>query len=303
MALRIGMPLPSMIPGTIRNPLPMPKKPEIAPAKNPTPSRRAAIEGLILTAGSPPPARGRSIARPTEPITSENRNRSFWRFWCIWGFSVEGLSLSDRRLTGLDAKMRYFKVFLATPSMIGSAIAALHGLLSADAPDPTKSSRTSLRRCQTSSQSADDASPSTRVGIASRYCRSCPKGLLEDDRVVYFLVPGGVEQRHALLGCALAKCVQEGCVRAELLEISIAERGPALRFVREPFSKLRTWRDIAQPLVERRNLPFDTARPKTVDEHAVAVSPNGLLVDSFNADINISRRHELGFEVKHKDSR
>src|SRR5450759_3325022 len=40
--------------------------------------------------------------------------RKFYRFWCIWGFSVEDLSLSDRRLTGLDAKMRYFKVFLAT---------------------------------------------------------------------------------------------------------------------------------------------------------------------------------------------
>ena len=74
---RIGIPLPSMIPGTIRKPPPIPKNPEIAPVTNPTAIKRPAMTGLSRTVGSQPLARGRSIAIPTATITRANRIRSF----------------------------------------------------------------------------------------------------------------------------------------------------------------------------------------------------------------------------------
>src|SRR5215469_672613 len=77
-ALRIGMPLPSMRPGTIRNPPPIPKKPEIAPTTSPTAMRRAAIHGVKRTFGLPTAARGRSIATLTAIMASANRNSNSW---------------------------------------------------------------------------------------------------------------------------------------------------------------------------------------------------------------------------------
>ena len=47
------MPLPSMMPGTIKKPPPMPKKPEKAPTIRPIVTRRTAIAGVMLTEGSP----------------------------------------------------------------------------------------------------------------------------------------------------------------------------------------------------------------------------------------------------------
>src|SRR5262245_55028115 len=70
------MPLPSMMPGTIKNPPPIPKKPEKAPTIRPIVTRRAAIAGVMLTEGSPSAARGRNMAMPTAIIASANRNNS-----------------------------------------------------------------------------------------------------------------------------------------------------------------------------------------------------------------------------------
>src|SRR5215469_1486420 len=64
--------------GTIRNPPPIPKKPEIAPTTSPTAIRRAAIDGVKQTFGLPPAACGRSIATLTAIMASANRNSNSW---------------------------------------------------------------------------------------------------------------------------------------------------------------------------------------------------------------------------------
>src|ERR1039458_952780 len=58
------------------------------------------------------------------------------RFWCIWGFWAGAGSLADRRPTGREAQMPYFKPFPVTDESDRRASAADHGLLSADAPEP-----------------------------------------------------------------------------------------------------------------------------------------------------------------------
>jgi hypothetical protein len=58
------------------------------------------------------------------------------RFWCIWGFWAGAGSLADRRPTGREAQMPYFKPFPVTDESDWRASAADHGLLSADAPEP-----------------------------------------------------------------------------------------------------------------------------------------------------------------------
>ena len=76
MALRIGMPVASMRPGTIRKPPPMPKKPDTAPTTSPIAIRRIAIPPVMRTSGLPAAARGRSIATPTAIIASANKNNN-----------------------------------------------------------------------------------------------------------------------------------------------------------------------------------------------------------------------------------
>ena len=71
------MPLPSMMPGTIRKPPPMPKKPETVPTmqsdqhKADRDRRRHAARP-----DRPPRLRGRNIATPTAIMASANRNSS-----------------------------------------------------------------------------------------------------------------------------------------------------------------------------------------------------------------------------------
>ena len=77
-ALRIGMPLPSMMPGTTRKPPPMPKKPDMAPTSKPMATRRNATAGVTRTSGLPAAARGRSIAAPTAIMASAKKNNSAW---------------------------------------------------------------------------------------------------------------------------------------------------------------------------------------------------------------------------------
>src|SRR5579862_4606299 len=72
-ALINGMPVPSMIPGTIRNPPPMPKKPAMPPIRAPMAITRGAIVGVRRTSALPPEAFGRSIADPTATMISENK--------------------------------------------------------------------------------------------------------------------------------------------------------------------------------------------------------------------------------------
>jgi hypothetical protein len=126
---------------------------------------------------------------------------------------------------------------------------------------------------------------------------SCPNGLLKHHRVIHFLVPGGVEKRHALPAGACAKCVQQRCMGAQLQKLSLTERGPASRFVRGPFSQLGSGRDIGQPCVEGRRLLFDSPWPEPIHEYAIAVAPDRLLVDSFAADINVRGGRELRLEI------
>jgi hypothetical protein len=90
MALRIGMPLPSMSPGTIRKPPPMPKKPEIAPTTSPIAIKRTAIHGVMRTSGLPLAARGSSIAAPTAIMASAKRNSSRANRSAVYAGNSEG---------------------------------------------------------------------------------------------------------------------------------------------------------------------------------------------------------------------
>ena len=75
-ALTIGMAVAPTRPGTIRNPPPMPKKPEAKPTSKPDagekrqkPRRAVAVR---RTSGSPPPRRGLSIVSPTTIMSTPN---------------------------------------------------------------------------------------------------------------------------------------------------------------------------------------------------------------------------------------
>ncbi|MGP8178042.1 MAG: hypothetical protein ACLQFF_09195 [Steroidobacteraceae bacterium] len=57
-------------------------------------------------------------------------------FWCIWGFWAGEDPLPDRRPTGREAQMPYFTPFPVTDESDWRHVAAEHGLLSADAPEP-----------------------------------------------------------------------------------------------------------------------------------------------------------------------
>src|SRR5690606_3639755 len=55
---------------------------------------------------------------------------------------------------------------------------------------------------------------------------------------------------------------------------------PAHRIVTEPLAQGRRGREIPRPLVDRRLLLRDAARPNAVHQHAIAVRAGGRLVDT-----------------------
>ena len=85
--------------------------------------------------------------------------------------------------------------------------------------------------------------------------------LLEDGRMIEQRVPGAIDESHAPMRRTLPQRVQSSTMLAKLSAVTLAELEPTIWIVVEPFPQLGTWRQIAQPLIERGILLPDAARP------------------------------------------
>ena len=77
-ALRIGMPVASISPGTIRKPPPMPKKPDRGRSRNPSTSSFGRFSRFSWTPSSPALARRRSMQAPTTNMSTANIASNCW---------------------------------------------------------------------------------------------------------------------------------------------------------------------------------------------------------------------------------
>ncbi len=66
-------------------------------------------------------------------------------------------------------------------------------------------------------------------------------------------VPGAIYKRHASMRGTLAQCIQLRSVLAKLGAISLAKLEPAIWIMVKPFAQLRAWRQLSQPVVDRRS--------------------------------------------------
>ena len=73
-----GIDVEAISPGTIRNPPPIPKKPESMPVPSPNPATLGKLSRLQTTPSTPSPLRERYISTATPIISKANRNNSFW---------------------------------------------------------------------------------------------------------------------------------------------------------------------------------------------------------------------------------
>src|SRR6185503_8602761 len=74
-----------------------------------------------------------------------------------------------------------------------------------------------------------------------------------------------------------------GC---ELVAVASAELLEALGDVVEPLAQLVARRELAPPFVKLRRLTGNTPRPDVVDQHAVAVTRLGRVVDALGAHVS-----------------
>jgi len=70
--------------------------------------------------------------------------------------------------------------------------------------------------------------------------------------------------------------------------VALAEFGPALLIVMEPFSKLRAWRDILHPGVEAHIGFLFSTRPQAINENTVIIRGDGLFVGPFEQNLHLS---------------
>ena len=85
-----AIPLPSMIPGTIKNPPPIPKNPASNPVNKPIPTNRTAIAGVILGAAILGALASNKEHRDDEQYRDENyygsRHSSYIPRWMVGTF-------------------------------------------------------------------------------------------------------------------------------------------------------------------------------------------------------------------------
>jgi hypothetical protein len=77
-AFMIGIPVASISAGTIRNPPPMPKKPDSVPVARPSPAMAGMLDRFIFTSGRPMRERVFSISAAITSISSANNASNFW---------------------------------------------------------------------------------------------------------------------------------------------------------------------------------------------------------------------------------
>ena len=77
-AFMIDMPVASIKAGTIKNPPPIPKKPDSIPVASPSPTMAGMLDQSICTSGRPTRDRVFSINTAITSINSANSASSFW---------------------------------------------------------------------------------------------------------------------------------------------------------------------------------------------------------------------------------
>src|ERR1035437_687570 len=109
--------------------------------------------------------------------------------------------------------------------------------------------------------------------------------LSDDDSVVVLLVAGGVHDRYRPLLRAGAQLVDLVRTVGKLGAVTTAELVKPLRNMVKPLAQHIAGRQLARPLVQPRAFSGDAAGPDVVDQHPVAVTGFGLVVDPLRAHV------------------
>jgi hypothetical protein len=128
--------------------------------------------------------------------------------------------------------------------------------------------------------------PAPRSSIHTRTRQSASQDLRENDRVVVILVVCGVDERERALSRPAPELGDARTLMAELGRVAPAELREAARLMPEPSPQLRARRQLSVPLVESCPLARDPARPKPIDQHAIAVRGRGGVVDALQANVH-----------------
>jgi hypothetical protein len=101
-------------------------------------------------------------------------------------------------------------------------------------------------------------------------------------RVVHARIARGIQQCHALPPGALAQCLQQQSLSAQLCAVAAGEFRPAFQVTVKPGAQRRTRCELREPGIETSALLADTARPEPIDEHPIAIVTRGGVVDALD---------------------